>query len=61
MKDLTKTCISPNVNKLLTIQILVQKRTNDIVFDNDVKGCYDKTSSGLLFYPLDVWDTLKTR
>jgi hypothetical protein len=36
------TCISPILNKLLTIQILIQKQTNGIVFDNDAKGCYDR-------------------
>jgi hypothetical protein len=41
------TCISPILNKLLTIQILIQKRTNGIVFDNDVKGCYDRIISGI--------------
>jgi hypothetical protein len=40
------TCISPILNKLLTIQILIQKRTNGIVFDNNVKGCYDRIISG---------------
>jgi hypothetical protein len=34
------TCISPILNKLLTIQILIQKRTDGIIFDNDDKGCY---------------------
>jgi hypothetical protein len=42
-----RTCISPILNKLLTIQILVQKRTNGIVFDNDAKGCYDRIISGI--------------
>jgi hypothetical protein len=38
-----RTCISPILNKLLTIQILIQK----IVFDNDAKGCYDRIISGI--------------
>jgi hypothetical protein len=42
-----RTCISPILNKLLTIQILIQKRTNGIVFDNDAKGCYDRIISGI--------------
>jgi hypothetical protein len=42
-----RTCISPILNKLLTIHILVQKRTNGIVFDNDAKGCYDRIISGI--------------
>jgi hypothetical protein len=32
---------------MLTIQILIQKRTNGIVFDNDAKGCYDRIVSGI--------------
>jgi hypothetical protein len=43
-------CISPilnKLNKLLTIQIHIQKRTNGIVFDNDAKGCYDRIISGM--------------
>jgi hypothetical protein len=42
-----RTCISPILNKLLTIQILIQKKTNGIVFDNDAKGCYDRITSGI--------------
>jgi hypothetical protein len=42
-----RTCISPILNKLLTIQILIQKKTNGIVFDNDAKGCYDRIISGI--------------
>jgi hypothetical protein len=42
-----KTCISPVLNKLLTIQLLIQKKTNGIVFDNDAKGCYDQIVSGI--------------
>jgi hypothetical protein len=40
-----RTCISPFLNKLLTIQILIQKRTNGIIFDKDAKGCYDRIIS----------------
>jgi hypothetical protein len=40
-----KTCISPVLNKLLTTQLLIQKKTNKIVFDNDAKGCYDRSIS----------------
>jgi hypothetical protein len=32
-----KICISPILNKLLTIQLLIQKKVNGIVFDNDAK------------------------
>jgi hypothetical protein len=42
-----KTCIPPVLNKLLTIQLLIQKKTNRIVFDNDAKGCYDHIISGI--------------
>jgi hypothetical protein len=42
-----KTCISPVLNKLLTIQLLIQKKTNRIVFDNDAKGCYNRIVSGI--------------
>jgi hypothetical protein len=40
-------CISSILNKLLTIQILIQKRMNGIVFENDAKGCYDRIISGI--------------
>jgi hypothetical protein len=42
-----KTCISPVLKILLTIQLLIQKRTHGIVFDNDAKGCYDRIRSGI--------------
>jgi hypothetical protein len=42
-----KTCISPIFNKLLTIQLLIQKKVNGIVFDNDAKGCYDRIINGV--------------
>jgi hypothetical protein len=29
----------------LTVQLLIQKRTEGIVFDNDAKGCYDRIIS----------------
>jgi hypothetical protein len=32
-----KTCISPILNKLLTIQLLIQKKVNGIVFEDDTK------------------------
>jgi hypothetical protein len=40
-------CISPILNKLLTIQILIQKLTNGIVFDNDAKVFYDRIIRGI--------------
>jgi hypothetical protein len=42
-----KTCISPVLNKLLTIQLLIQNKTNGIVFYNKAKGCYDRIVSGV--------------
>jgi hypothetical protein len=41
------TCTTPVLNKLLTIQLLIQKRTEGIVFDNDAKGCCDRIISGV--------------
>jgi hypothetical protein len=32
------TCMTPVLNKLLTFQLMVQKHTEGIVFDNDDKG-----------------------
>jgi hypothetical protein len=40
-----KTCMTPVLNKLLTIQLLIQKKVEGIVFDNDAKGCYDRIIS----------------
>jgi hypothetical protein len=39
--------ISNILSKLLKIQILIQKRKNGIVFDNDAKGCYDRIINGI--------------
>jgi hypothetical protein len=33
-----QTCLTPVLNKLLTVHILIQKNTNGIIFDNDAKG-----------------------
>jgi hypothetical protein len=41
------TCMSPVLNKLLTVQLLIQKQTEAIVFDNDAKGCYNRIISGV--------------
>jgi hypothetical protein len=35
------------LNKLLKVQILIQKKTNEIMFDNDAKGCYNRIVSGI--------------
>jgi hypothetical protein len=40
-------CLTPVPNKLLTVQLLIQKKTSGIVFDNDTKGCYDRIVSGI--------------
>jgi hypothetical protein len=40
-------CIIQILNKLLTIQKLIQKQTSGIIFDNDAKGCYDRIISGI--------------
>jgi hypothetical protein len=42
-----QTCLTPVLNKLLTVQLLIKKKTNEIVFDNDAKGCYDQIVSGI--------------
>jgi hypothetical protein len=42
-----QTCLTPVLNKLLTVQLLIQNKTNGIVFDNDAKGCYDRIVSGI--------------
>jgi hypothetical protein len=41
------TFMTPVLNKLLTVQLLIQKRTEGIVFDNDAKGCYDRIIIGV--------------
>jgi hypothetical protein len=40
-----KTCMAPVLNKLITFQLHIQKRTEEIVFDNDYKGRYDRIIS----------------
>jgi hypothetical protein len=42
-----KTCMTPVLNKFLTIQILIHKKLEGIVFDNDAKGCFDRIISGI--------------
>jgi hypothetical protein len=39
--------MTPVLNKLLTIQLLIQKKVEGIVFDNNTKGCYDIIISGI--------------
>jgi hypothetical protein len=40
-------CLTPILNKLLTVQLPKQKKTKGMVFDNDAKGCYDCIVSGI--------------
>jgi hypothetical protein len=42
-----KNCLTPVPKKLLTVQLLIQKSTEGIVFDNDAKGCYNRIISGI--------------
>jgi hypothetical protein len=42
-----QTCLTPVLNKLLTVQLLIQKKMNGIVFDNDTQGCYPTLSVAL--------------
>jgi hypothetical protein len=44
-----KTCRTPVLNKLLTIQIIIQKKVEGILFNDDAKGCYDRIISGIAF------------
>jgi hypothetical protein len=46
------TCMTPVLNKRLTVQLLIQKRTEGIVFYNDAKGCYDRIISGVVLVSL---------
>jgi hypothetical protein len=39
--------MTPVIKKLLTIQTLIQKKVEGIVFDNYAKGCYDRIISGI--------------
>jgi hypothetical protein len=42
-----KMCMTPVLNKLLTIKIIIQKKVEGIVLDNDAKGCYNSIISGI--------------
>jgi hypothetical protein len=33
--------MTPVLNKLMTIQLLIQNKVECIVFDNEARGCYD--------------------
>jgi hypothetical protein len=49
-----KTCMTPVMSKLLTAQLIIQKRTEGILFDNDAKGCYDRIISGISLVSLKI-------
>jgi hypothetical protein len=49
-----KTCMTPVLNKLLTVQLIIQKRIEGIVFDNDAQGCYDRIMSGIALACLNI-------
>jgi hypothetical protein len=42
-----KMYMTPVLNKLLRIQLIIQKKVEGIVFDNDTKGCYDRIISDI--------------
>jgi hypothetical protein len=46
------TCMTPVLNKLLTVQLLIQNRTEGIVFDNYAKRSYDRIISGVALVSL---------
>jgi hypothetical protein len=48
------TCMTPLLNKLLTVQLMIQKRTEGIVLDNDAKGCYNIIISGVALASLRI-------
>jgi hypothetical protein len=42
-----KTYLTHLLNTLITAQLLIQKRTEEIVFYNDAKGCHGRIISGI--------------
>jgi hypothetical protein len=42
-----QTRLTPVLSKFLMVQLLIQKKKNGIVFNNDTKGCYDRIVSGI--------------
>jgi hypothetical protein len=48
------TCMTPLLNKLLTVQLLIQKSTEGIVFDNNAKCYYDRIISGVVLAPIHI-------
>jgi hypothetical protein len=47
-----QTCMTPVLDDLLMVQLLIQKKTTCIVFDNDAKGSYDRIVSGIALMAL---------
>jgi hypothetical protein len=43
-----KMCMTPVLNKLLTIQLSIQKKVEGSVFDNDAKWFYARIISGIV-------------
>jgi hypothetical protein len=44
--------MAPVLNKLMTVQLLIQNQTAGIVFDNDTKGCYNHIISRIVLATL---------
>jgi hypothetical protein len=49
-----KSCMTSVLNKLLTVQLLIQKRASGIVFDNDANGFYNIIISGIALVALRI-------
>jgi hypothetical protein len=39
--------MTPVLNKLLTVQLIIQKKIEGILFSIDAQGCYDRVISGI--------------
>jgi hypothetical protein len=44
----------PVINKLLTIQLIIQKKVEGVVFDNNAKGCCDRIIIGIALACLEL-------
>jgi hypothetical protein len=42
-----KMCMTPVLNRLLAVRLLIQQRNAGIIFENDTKACYDRIISGI--------------
>jgi hypothetical protein len=40
--------MTPVLNKLLTIQLCIQKKLEGVIFDKDAKWCYEKIIIGIV-------------